>query len=387
MRYLPLIWKSLWRSKRRTVLVLLSLTLSVFIVTVLQSLLTTLDSVSSNPSASNRIVVRNKSGLTQFLPVSYEAWLKQQPEVESVCKMQWFGGEYKDPSNFFANFASDESTIFQVFREEFGASGITDAQIKDYQLDGNGCIVGKALADKYGWKVGDTIPLKGTIFPINPRLTVRIIFKSDTPSKESVLHFHYKLLEQGVPWFKGRVGTFFLRLRSAEDIPKVCERVDRRYANSPAEVTAETENAFNLSFVKMLGNVNAIIQGITAAVAVAILIVTANTMAGAIRERRVEIAVLRAMGFRASRVLGLLAGEGLILVGVSGVLGILLAQGAAGGVRGSLGMVLPFFTDFAVAPRTAVLVMLAALGVGLLSTFIPAYQATRKPIPEGLKAV
>ncbi|HTL98206.1 MAG TPA: FtsX-like permease family protein, partial [Holophagaceae bacterium] len=206
-------------------------------------------------------------------------------------------------------------------------------------------------------------------------------------SNESVLHFHYKLLEQGVPWFKGRAGTFFLRLKSPEDIPKVCERIDRHFANSPAEVTAETENAFNLAFVKMLGNVNAIIQGITAAVAVAILIVTANTMAGAIRERSVEIAVMRAMGFRSGAVLGLLVAEGLLLVGAAGLLGILLAQGAAGGVRGSLGMVLPFFTDFAVAPRTALLVLLAAAAVGLLSTLIPAYQATRRPIPDGLKAI
>ncbi|HEU4950325.1 MAG TPA: FtsX-like permease family protein [Holophagaceae bacterium] len=387
MRLLPLVWKSLWRSKRRTLLVLLSLTLSVFIVTVLQSLLTTLDSVANNPNSSNRIVVRNKSGLTQFLPVAYEAWLRQQPEVAATCKLQWFGGEYKDPSNFFPQFASDETTLFQVFREEFGASGITDAQLKDYQRDGNGCIVGKALADKYGWKVGDTIPLKGTIFPVNPRLTVRIIFRADKPSNENVLHFHYKLLEEGVPWFKGRTGSFYVRVKRPEQVPALCARIDRHFANSPAEVTAETENAFNLSFVKMLGNINAIIQGITAAVAVAILIVTASTMAGAIRERRTEIAVLRAMGFRTGAVLGLLLAEGLLLVGAAGALGILLAQGAAGGVRGSLGMVMPFFADFGVAPGTALAVLAAAAGVGLLSTFVPAYQATRQPIPDGLKAV
>jgi len=182
MRWLALIWKSLMRSKRRTLLIVGSLILSVFTVAVLQSLLTTLNSVTNNPNSSNRVVVRHKSGLTQMLPRSYEAYLRQQSEVETVCAVQWFGGYYQDPRNFFANFASDETMIFQTFREEFGVANITEAQIKDYLRDGAGCIVGESLAKKNGWKVGDVVPLTGTIFPINPRLTIRIIYKSPKPS-------------------------------------------------------------------------------------------------------------------------------------------------------------------------------------------------------------
>lgn len=386
MRWLALIWKSLMRSKRRTLLIVGSLVLSVFTVAVLQSLLTTLDAATNNPNSSNRLVVRHKSGLTQMLPRSYEAYLRQQPEVETVCALQWFGGYYQDPRNFFANFASDETTLFRTFREEFGLSGITEAQIKDYLKDGAGCIVGESLARKNGWKVGDVVPLTGTIFPINPRLTIRLIYKSPKPSDENVLHFHYKVLEEGVPRMKGLVGSFWVRTHRPEDTPRLIERVDRHYANSAYETLTETENAFNLSFVKMLGNIAAIIQGITAAVVVAILIVTGNTMATAIRERTMEIAVFRAMGFPAGRVLALLMSEGVLLVGVGGLLGVLLANLAAGAVRGSLGEAMPFFADFAILPATVLACMAGALAVGLLATFIPAYAATRRPITEGLKA-
>ncbi|HJV23703.1 MAG TPA: ABC transporter permease [Holophagaceae bacterium] len=387
MRWLALIWKSLMRSKRRTLLIVGSLVLSVFTVAVLQSLLTTLDSMTNNPKSTNRLVVRHKSGLTQMLPKSYEAYLRQQPEVETVCVLQWFGGYYQDPRNFFANFASDETTLFEVFKEEFGVAGVTEAQIREYLRDGSGCIVGESLARKNGWKVGDTVPLTGTIFPINPRLTIRLIFKSPRPSDENVLHFHYKVLEEGVPRMKGLTGSFWVRTHRPEDIPRIIERVDRHYANSAYETLSETENAFNLSFVKMLGNIGAIIQGITAAVVVAILIVTGNTMSTAIRERTTEIAVFRAMGFPSGRVLLLLLAEGVLLVAVGSFIGILLANGVAGGIRGAMGSVTPFFADFAIQPRTALYCMGGALIVGALSTFIPAYAATRRPITEGLKAV
>ncbi|HJV91042.1 MAG TPA: FtsX-like permease family protein [Holophagaceae bacterium] len=387
MRWLGLIWKSLMRSKRRTLLIVGSLVLSVFTVAVLQSLLTTLSSMTDNPKSSNRLVVRHKSGLTQMLPRSYEAYLRQQPEVEAVCALQWFGGYYQDPRNFFANFASDESTLFTIFKEEFGVAGVTEAQIKEYLRDGTGCIVGESLAKKNGWKVGDTVPLTGTIFPINPRLTVRLIFRSPKPSDENVLHFHYKVLEEGVPRMKGLSGSFWVRTHRPEDIPKVIERVDRHYANSAYETLSETENAFNLSFVKMLGNIGAIIQGITAAVVVAILIVTGNTMSTAIRERTTEIAVFRAMGFPAGRVLVLLLAEGVLLVAAGSLIGLWLADATAGVIRGVLGSANPFFADFAIQPRTIGVCMGGALAVGALSTFIPAYAATRRPITEGLKAV
>lgn len=387
MKWLAFVLKSMRRSKLRTLLILGTMTFGVLVVALLLSLLTTLDSVANNPNSTNRIVVRHKSGLTQVLPRSYEAYLKQQPEVETVCGLQWFGGFYQDPGNFFANFASDEETLFQVFREEFGASGITEEQLKEYIRDGSGCIVGKALADKFGWKVGDTVPLTGTIFPISPRLTIRVIFRSPKPSDENVLHFHTKLLEEGVPRMKGRVGTYFVRTKSPDDIPRLIERVDRNFANSASETLSETENSFNLSFVKMLGNISVLLQGISLVVLVALIFVAFSTMAMAIRERTTEISVFRALGFTAQRVMGLVILEGLVLTGAGGALGLGLTWLLAAVLRPVMGSVFPFFQDFDVHAGTMLVCMGGALAVGLLSTFMPAYEAVRKPITEGLKTL
>jgi putative ABC transport system permease protein len=387
VKWLGFVLKSMRRSRLRTLLILGTMTFGVLVVALLLSLLTTLDSVANNPNSTNRVVVRHKSGLTQVLPRSYEAYLKQQPEVEALCGLQWFGGFYQDPRNFFANFASDEETLFTVFREEFGTSGITEEQLKEYLRDGTGCIVGKSLADKFGWKVGDTIPLTGTIFPISPRLTIRVIFRSPKPSDENVLHFHMKVLEEGVPRMKGRVGTFFVRTRNPDDIPRLIERVDRNFANSAAETLSETENSFNLSFVKMLGNINVLLQGISLVVLVALVFVSFSTMAMAIRERTTEISVFRALGFSSGRVMGLVILEGLVLTGGGGALGLGLTWLLAALLRPVMGAVFPFFQDFDVHLSTMAVCMGGALAVGLVSTFMPAYEAVRKPITEGLKTL
>lgn len=385
MKFLHLVWKSLMRSKRRTFLILCTLILSVFLITILQSLLATLDAVSNKPTEGNRFVVRHKSGLTQFLPISYGEYLRQQPEVLAVANSQWFGGYYQDPKNFFANFANDESTMFQVFSDRI--SGLTEAEIKEYQRDGKGCIVGQILADKYGWKVGDTIPLTGTIFPMSPQLTIRGIFKGRMASEENTLYFHYKLLEEGVPFMKGKTGAFWIKTKTSDDIPRVANRIDTHFANSPVETMSEAENAFYLTFVKMLGNIGAIIHGVTIAVLIAITIVTVGTMSMAIKERTTEIAVLRAMGFSRARVLFLLMAEGLLLVSLGGALGIGLASLVAKILREILGSALIFLQDFRLANETILLCMGMALLIGFISTIIPALAATRRSIVEGLRAL
>jgi putative ABC transport system permease protein len=296
--------------------------------------------------------------LTQFLPISYGDYLRQQPEVLAVANSQWFGGYYQDPKNFFANFANDETTMFEVFADRI--TGLTEPEIKEYQRDGKGCIVGQILADKYGWKVGDTIPLTGTIFPMSPRLTIRGIFKGRTASEENTLYFHYKLLEEGVGFMKGKTGAFWLKTKTSDDIPRVANRIDTHFSNSPVETMSEAENAFYLTFVKMLGNIGAIIHGVT-------------------------IAVL--MGFSSSRVLFLLMAEGLLLVTLGGAMGIGLASLVAKILREILGSALIFLQDFHLANETILLCMGMALVIGFISTIIPALAATRKSIVEGLRAL
>nr|WP_320132501.1 FtsX-like permease family protein [uncultured Holophaga sp.] len=385
MKYLHLVLRSLLRSKRRTVLTVLSLAVSVALVAVLQSVLVTLRGFTENPNSSNRIAVRHKVSITNLLPLRHAEWIRRQPGVEAAMGLQWFQGVYRDRANFFPNFADEEQYLSSIFREEL--LDYSESQYRDFLRDRNGCIAGQALADRFGWRVGDVITLKSEIFPLTVRLNLRCIYHSKKPSDEMGLHFHYKLLEEGVSYFKGRIGTIWVRARSPEEVPGLIERIDRHFADATEPTTSETENAFQLAFLKMMGNYTAMIHSITAAVMVAILIVTANTMAMAIRERTTEIAVLRAMGFRSLQVLGLLLAEGLLLAVIGGLLGLGLASLLAGGVRQTAGTFLPYLQDFSIAGEVLVSCLHMTMGIGLLSTFIPAYRATRRPITDGLRAL
>jgi putative ABC transport system permease protein len=385
VRFLRLVLRSLFRSRRRTVLTVLFLAFSVFMVATLQSILATLDASANNPDASNRIAVRHKASITNLLPLRYEDWLRQQPEVEAVMALQWFGGVYLDRSNFFANFASEPEPLARVFKEEM--RDCPEAQMKDFIRDRNGCVVGEALARRFHWRLGDVVTLQGTIFPMSPRLTIRAIYRSRRPSDEMALHFQYKLLEEGIPFMKGRVGNFWVRARRPEDVPRLIERIDRHFRDAVDPTLAETENAFQLEFLRMLGSYGTMIHSITAAVLVAILIVTANTMGMAIRERGTEIAVFRAMGFRGAQVLGILLAEGILLALMGGLLGLALASVAAVGLRAALGPVFPWLADFAVPTDTLLFCLHATMATGILSTFVPAYGAVRRPIVDGLRAL
>ncbi|HNX93799.1 MAG TPA: FtsX-like permease family protein [Holophaga sp.] len=385
MRYLHLIFRSLLRSRRRTVLTVLSLAGSVALVAILQSVLSTLDGFANNPNSSNRIAVRHRTSITNLLPLRHEDWIRSQRDVEAVMALQWFGGVYKDPRNFFPNFASEPEPLLQVFKEEI--TDYSEVQFRDFLQDRNGCVVGEALAKKYGWKIGDVIPLQGTTFPINPRLTLRAIFRSRRATDEQVLHFHFKLLQEGVPYFKGSVGNFWVRAKHPEDVPRLMRAIDEHFKDAAEPTLSETENAFQLEFLKMIGNYSAMIHAITVAVLVAILIVTANTMGMAIRERSTEIAVFRAMGFTSGQMLGLLLTEGVLLSLLGTGFGLAVAYLMAGGIRAVAGGILPYLTDFSITPDTLQLCFEATLAVGLLSTFIPAYRAVRQPIVQGLRAL
>jgi putative ABC transport system permease protein len=302
-----------------------------------------------------------------------------------VVALQWFGGVYQDPSNFFANFAVEPEHLAEVFQDQL--QGIPASRLKEFVRDREGCVVGESLARKFGWHLGTVVPLQGTIFPMNPRLTIRAIYKARRASDELALYFQYKLLEETIPFMKGKVGNFWIRARRPEDVPRLIERIDRHFHDAVDPTYSETENAFQLEFLRMLGNYGAMIHTITLAVLVAVLIVTANTMAMAIRERGTEIAVFRAMGFRSVQVLSILLSEGVLLSLMGGLLGMGLATLAAIALRQALGGAFPFMADFAIPPDILVLCLNLTLGTGLLSTFIPAYGATRRPIVEGLRAL
>ena len=387
MKFISLVLRSLFRNTRRTVLTVLSLAVSVFLIALLQSLLGTMDSLTTSTASGTRFVVQDKASFTNTIPLAYSNFIRQQPEVEEFTAFQWFGGEYKDPKNFFANFAVDPETYLQVYREEANLASIPPVQVKDFLRDGNGCIVGRTLADKFGWKVGDVVPLKSPIFNLTLRLNIRIVFTGKRKSDEMFLAFHIKQLQEAVPWMKGRVGAFTVRAKNAPDIPRLCERIDRHFANSAQETLSITENSFNLNMMKMLGDYSTMVHSISAAVLVAILIVTANTMAMAIRERTTQISTMRAIGFNSGHILSLLMAEGLLLSLLGSGLGIVMAMAAASGAAKVGGEILPWMADFIITPETLLLCVLLTLVLGLLSTFVPAYRASRRPITEGLRAL
>ena len=387
MKFLSLIFRSLFRHRLRTILTLSFISLSVFLVALMQGFLGTIDAISSSAASGSRLVVQDKASFTNVIPESYGNFLRAQPEIEAVTQFQWFGGEYKDPKNFFANFAVQKDTYLKVYREEAGLDTLPPTQVRDFLMDGNGCAVGKSLADKYGWKLGDVIPLKSPIFDMTLRLNVRAIFIGKRQSDEQALVFDLKQIQEAVPWMKGRVGSFVVRVKNGRDIPKLCERIDRNFANASPETLSMSENAFNLNMMKMFGDFGTMLHSITSAVLVAILLVTASTMAMTIRERSTQIAVMRALGFTSGKVMGLLMAEGFLLTLMGSILGLSMAVLAAKATAGLASAILPWMADFYIRPDILLMCALGTLAVGLLSTFIPAYQASRKPIVEALRAL
>jgi putative ABC transport system permease protein len=373
--------KNAFRNKRRSILTVLSIAFSLLLLTLMMTLWRSFYMDDGSAESAERLVVRHKVSLTFSLPGYYREKIRSIPGVTAVVPVSWFGGLYKDdkPENFFAQFGTDPEEFFKVYRD----IQIPDDQVVAWQRDRQGVIVDDTLAKKYGWKLGDRIVLKGTIYPVDLELYVRGIFHS-TPDDQAV-YFNTKYVEEAVSWFKGQAGTFGILADSPQDVGKVAAAVDEMFRNSPQPTKAESEKAFGLEFVAMLGNVKAFILSICAAVVFATLLVSANTMAMSIRERTREVAVLKTLGFTRQTVLSLFIGEAVTLSLVGGVLGSLAAYGliymfthspAAGG-----------FFPIKITGATIVVAMVVAGAVGLLSALVPSYHASKVNIVDGLRHI
>jgi putative ABC transport system permease protein len=374
--------KNAFRNKRRSILTVLSVGFSLLLLTLMMTLWRSFYMDNGSAESAQRLVVRHKVSLTFNLPGYYREKIRSLPGVAAVVPVSWFGGLYKDdkPENFFAQFATDPEEFFKVYRD----IDMPSEQLAVWQHDRQGVIVDSTLAKKYGWKLGDRIVLKGTIYPVDLELYIRGIFSS-VPDNQSV-YFHTKYLEESVAFFKGRAGTFGILAASAEDVSKVATAVDDLFHNSPQPTKAESEKAFGLEFVAMLGNVKLFILSICSAVVFATLLVSANTMAMSIRERTREVAVLKTLGFTRQTILNLFVGEAVTLSLVGGLLGALGAYvliylfshspQAAG-----------FFAIMKVTPATMTVAMAVAAAVGFLSAVVPSYHASQVNIVEGLRHI
>ncbi|MGD0359787.1 MAG: FtsX-like permease family protein [Bryobacteraceae bacterium] len=383
-RYLPLIVKNCWRNRRRTTLTIVSIGVSMCLLGVLIAVYHALYLSDATPDQALRLVTRNRVSLTLPIPLFYRDRIRQVPGVKEVMTSQWFNGVYKDardPKNFFARFGVDPpEKLFTIYSE----LKIPEDQKQAFLRDRTGTVIGRDLANKFNFHVGDRITLIGDIYPGTLELTVRGIF--DSPRKSEMLYFNWAYVREGLPESrKGEVGTFDILCDDAGVVPRVAKAVDDGFHNSPVQTRTETEQAFLLSFVSMLGTVNLFLISICGAVMFTILLVSGNTMAMSVRERVREVGVLKTLGFTGGNILGIILGEACAISVAGGAIGFLLSTFLTSGVQSSpAGMFLPPIQRF--DPVVAATCILVALGIGLISSLIPAWNASRTNIVEALRS-
>jgi putative ABC transport system permease protein len=380
MKYLRLITKNLGRNKRRTVLTILSVSVSVFLLATMQAVIAALGSISNLTGGEYRVIVRRNTSIADSMPEAYGQKIGQVPGVIAACPSNWFGGIYKEdkPRNTFAQFYVDTKAIFDVQFE----MQISPEEKAAFQQERTAAIAGKKLADKFGWKVGDVIDLKGAIYPLDLRLTLRGIY---TGPAETNFYFHREYVEEalGRP---GRVGQYRVRIDSPANAARVMEEIDSMFKNSAAPTKTETEAAFAAGFISMLGNVKGLISGIGLIVVFTITLIGANTMAMSARERFTEVAVMKALGFRPGVILSLMLSEAVLIALIGGVLAALAAKIVYQFV--GLGDVLALFLqNFKITSGTIALALGASALIGLVSGGIPAWNAARIRIVDGLRRV
>jgi putative ABC transport system permease protein len=371
--------KNAFRNLRRSILTVLSIGFSLLLLTLMMAIWKNFYLQKGTEVSALRLVTRHKVSLAFEMPSYYREKIRAIPGVANVVPGNWFGGKYKDDksNNFFAQFGTDPDEFFQVYKDW----KISDDEIAAWQHDRAGAIVDSVLAQKFGWKLGQRIVIVGTIFPVNLELNIRGFFTAPQPT--SALYYNQKYVEEAVPYLKGQQGWYTILAKSPQDVPKIQAAVDDTFHSSPQPTKTETEKAFQLGFLAMLGNVKAFILSICGAVVFAILLVSANTMAMSIRERTREVAVLKTLGFTRQTVLGLFVGEAVVLALIGGIAGslvaLLLGLGAAkaGGFAGALKVDL----------STMWVAWAAAALMGFFSALVPAYHASRLGIVEGLRHI
>ena len=381
MKYLGYVLSHLWHSKRRTFLTVSSIAVALFLFCTLRTVMTSLDA-GLRASDDIRLVVRHAASLVFPLPLAYRDRLAQVPGVVKVGFGNWFGGYYQDEKNQFTQFAVDVPTLFDLYPEILLGAPEREA----FARERTACIAGEALVKKYGFKMGDVIPITGTIYPGDWRLTLRGIFKASTPdADEHVIFFHWDYLNEVMPDVrKNWVGIYWVKVGSPTDAPAVSARIDQIYENSPQPTKTETEKAFQAGFLQMMGNVSLLLTILGSAIVFAIMLVTINTMMMAARERTTEIAILKTLGFGDGLVLGMVAAESILLSLAGGVLGCGLAFLIFRKVNFTAGGMIP---NFRVLPETLLAGLALSLVMGLLSGLVPAVRAARLQIAGALRKV
>jgi len=384
MKFIRLIVKNLLRNKRRTFLTVSSIAVSVFLIATLETILTELRNPPETPDSALRLVVRHGISMFEILPYAHRAKIARVEGVEAVIASMWFGAVYKDPSNFFASFAVDTDQFFQVYPD----LQITEEEKEAFIRDRTGALVGRSLAKRFGWELGDRIFLESNTWPITVELTIQGIYDGGT-DLGNTLYLHWDYFNELLKKEYGAWDTtvfFWVRVKSPDLVGSVSERIDETFRNSSFPTKTETEKGFLLSITNMLGDVQLLITSIVSVVIFAVILVAANTMAMSIRERTREIGVLKALGFRRRQVLRLLLGESLLLSLSGVVLGALPARWLYSGLNIAQ-ITSGFISKFEVTNGTLLLCLAIGIVVGIAAAAVPAWQAARRPTVEALRSV
>jgi putative ABC transport system permease protein len=383
LRYIPFMIKNALRSRRRTILTICSVAASMCLLGTMFAIYRAL--FLSEPSAAQalRLITYHRVSLTQPLPIAFGDKIRRVPGVRDASIWQWFGGTYKDARdrrNFFARFSVEPEHFIRIHTEYQWP----EEQKQAFIHNRTGCAASRALADKFGWKLGERITLVGDIFPVNLELTLVAIF--DEPEKVEALMFNHEYILQSLPLAnRDMVGAFVVEAENAAAVPRIARDIDAMFANSPYPTKTESERAFALSFLSFLGNVKMFLITICAAVTFTILLVTANTMAMAVRERRREVGILKTLGYPNNAILGMILGEAAIIAAAGGVVGLLLASGAAAVVRAGPAFVQQLKTLSITGPVALFCIGFAML-VGVISSVAPAAGAARTTILDALRS-
>ncbi len=382
MKYLHLIWAALFRSKTRTLLTLLSVIAAFLLFGMLDSVRVAFNS-GGQVAGANRMITMSRLSITQMLPYSLTEQVRATPGVKDAAFAAWFGGIYRDPKNFFANFSV--SPNYLDLYPEFKMSA---AQKKAWLDDRTGAIVGEALAKRHGWKIGDTIPLQATIFPTKGSndwpFTLRGIYTVDDPkqkAQENLLFFHWKYFDEANDYVKGRIGWFIVAPDSSGGADRVANAIDKLSANSDHETKTQSEAAFNQAFAKQFADIGLIVTGIMAAVFFTLLLLTGNTMAQAVRERIPELAVLKTIGFSNRSVLWLVLAESVLLVVLGGMIGLGIASLLVPAVSAASGGMIQLPGMLA---QTWLVGLLLMVVIGVIVGLLPAIRGMRLNIVDAL---
>ncbi len=336
---------------------------------------------SAEASSADRVVTRNAISLVYPLPISYAARIAQVPGVTKVTWSDWFGGIYKDRKNFFAQFAIDGPSALDVFSLRF-----VQGSKEDFLSDRNSCLVGKGLAKKYGWKVGDTIPLFSEIYPGDWKFRVAAIMEgADDENIANLMYFHWaRLNESKPPHRKDTVGIITATVANASESPHVIHDIDALFANSDNETHTETEKAFRLSFVTGSGAILSALETGSGVILIIMALILGNTLAMGLRERTPEVGAMRAIGFLPSHVRNLAMGEGAALGAAGGLIGVIVARPIISGF-GRLMAQFGFLSNISFTPSTGLATVLAAAAIGAAASSFPAVQAARLAIVDALR--